>query len=153
MTASLLKSPQVSRTLLSIMTVINNSLVWMVSTRPLTSKSSCPFNNPLVTVPKEPMTTGIILTFMFHSFSILLQVRDTCPAFHILSVLFCGQTGQQSRRFCKYYFLLIITWSGLLAEIWGSVCMSKSHRSLCVLFSWHMLGCAYTLICMVKFLA
>ena len=46
------KSPQVSRTLLSILTVFNNAVVWMVSTQSPTSKSSRPFNNPLVTVPK-----------------------------------------------------------------------------------------------------
>ena len=46
------KSPQVSRTLLSILAVFNNVVVWMVSTRPPTSKSSRPFNNPLVTVTK-----------------------------------------------------------------------------------------------------
>ena len=34
------KSPQVSRTLLSILAVLNNAVVWMVSTRPLISKSS-----------------------------------------------------------------------------------------------------------------
>ena len=43
------KSPQVSRTLLSILAVLNNVVVWMVSTRSPTSKSSRPFNNPLVT--------------------------------------------------------------------------------------------------------
>ena len=62
------KSPQVSRTLLCILAVFNNAVVWMVSTRPPTSKSSRPFNNPLVTVPKAPITIGIIATFMFHSF-------------------------------------------------------------------------------------
>ena len=62
------KSPQVSRTLLSILAVLNNAVVWMVSTHPATSKSSSPFNNPLVTVPKAPITTGIIVTSMFHSF-------------------------------------------------------------------------------------
>ena len=62
------KSPQVSRTLLSILAVLNNAVVWMVSTRPPTSKSSTPFNNPLVTLPKAPVTIGIIVTFMFHSF-------------------------------------------------------------------------------------
>ena len=62
------KSPQVSRTLLSILAVFNNAVVWMVSTRPPTSKSSKPFNNPLVTVPKTPITIGIIVMFMFHSF-------------------------------------------------------------------------------------
>ena len=62
------KSPQVSRTLLSILAVFNNAVVWVVSTRPLTSKSSRLFNNPLVTLPKAPVTIGIIVTFMFHSF-------------------------------------------------------------------------------------
>ena len=50
------KSPQVSRTRLSILTVLSNAVVWIVSTRPLTSKSSRPFNNPLVTVPSAPIT-------------------------------------------------------------------------------------------------
>ena len=59
------KSPQVSRTLLSILAVLNNAVVWMVFTWPPTSKSSSPFNNPLVTVPKAPI---IIVTFMFHVF-------------------------------------------------------------------------------------
>ena len=62
------KSPQVSRTLLSILTVFNNAVVWMVSPFPPTSKSSSPFSNPLVTVPKAPITIGIIVSCMFHSF-------------------------------------------------------------------------------------
>ena len=62
------KSPQVSRTLLSILAVLNNAVVWMVSTRPPTSKSSSPFSSPLVTVPNAPITIGIIVTCMFHSF-------------------------------------------------------------------------------------
>ena len=53
---------------LSILAVFNNAVIWMVSTRPPTCKSSRPFNNPLVTVPKAPVTIGIIVTFMFHSF-------------------------------------------------------------------------------------
>ena len=62
------KSPQVSRTLLGILAVLNNVVVWMVSTSPSTSKSSSPFCNPLVTVPNAPITIGIIVTCMFHSF-------------------------------------------------------------------------------------
>ena len=62
------KSPQVSRTFLSILAVFSHAVVWMVYTRPPTSKSSSPFNNPLVTVPKAPITFSIIFTFMFHSF-------------------------------------------------------------------------------------
>ena len=55
------KSPQVSRTLLSILAVLNNAVVWMVSTRPPISKSSSPFSNPLVTVANAPITIGIII--------------------------------------------------------------------------------------------
>ena len=62
------KYPQVSRTLLSILAVLNNAVVWIVSTRPPTSKSSSPFNNPLFTVPKASIRIGIIVIFMFHSF-------------------------------------------------------------------------------------
>ena len=62
------KSPQVSRTLLSILAVLNNVVVWVVSTGLPTSKSSSPFSNPLVTIPKAPITIGIIFTYMFHSF-------------------------------------------------------------------------------------
>ena len=62
------KSPQVSWTLLSILTVFNNAFLWMVSTHPSTSKSSRHFNNPLVTVPKAPFTIRKIVTFMFHRF-------------------------------------------------------------------------------------
>ena len=62
------KSPQVSRTFLSILAVLNNAVVWMVYTRPPTYKSSSTFDNPLVTVPKAPITIGMIITFMFLSF-------------------------------------------------------------------------------------
>ena len=59
------KSPQVSRTRLNILAVLSNAVLWIVSTHPPTSKSSRPFNNPLVIVPKAPIT---IVTFMFHGF-------------------------------------------------------------------------------------
>ena len=62
------RSTQVSRTLLRVLAVFDNAVVWMVSTRPPTSKSSRLFNNPLVTVPKAPITIGIIVTFMFPRF-------------------------------------------------------------------------------------
>ena len=45
----------VSRTLLSILTVFNNVVVWIVS------KSSSLLNNPLVTVPKASITIIIII--------------------------------------------------------------------------------------------
>ena len=64
------KSPQVSRTLLSILTILNNAVVFMVSTRPPTSKSSSLFSNPLIIVSKTSIKIGKIITSMFHSFSV-----------------------------------------------------------------------------------
>ena len=120
----------------------------MVSTWPPTSKSSKPFNNPLVIVPKAPITIGIIVTSKFHIFFNSLASSRYLFLFHILSVLFCGLPGQRSRQFCWFsFFLLIIIRSGLLAEIRWSVCISKSHRSLCVSFSRTGAGlCIYHLL-------
>ena len=61
-------SSQVSRTLLSILAVLNNIVVCIFSTNSPIFNSSSSFNNTLVTVPKAPITIGIIVTFMFHSF-------------------------------------------------------------------------------------
>ena len=136
------KSPQVSRNHLRILAVLSNAVVWIVSTRPPTFKSSRPFNNPLVIVPNEPITFGTIVNFMFHSF--LSQGRGTYLSFHFSSDLFCGPTGQQSRQFYKFsFFLLIIMRSGLLARIRWSVCMLKSHYYYyyCLVLTLALIGC------------
>ena len=86
--------PQVSRTLLSILAVLNNDVVWMVSTRLPTSKSSIPFSNPLVTVPNAPITIGIIVTCMFHSFFNSLA-RSRYLSFFSHSSFYYYYTGQQ----------------------------------------------------------
>ena len=62
------KSPQVSRTRLSILAALSNAVVWIVSTRLPTSKSSRPFNNPLVTVPNAPITIGTIVYYLIFQF-------------------------------------------------------------------------------------
>ena len=62
------KSPQVSRTLLSILADLNNSVLLMVMARPLISNSSSPLTKPLGTVTSAPITIGITATFMFHRF-------------------------------------------------------------------------------------
>ena len=85
----------------SILAVLKNEIVWMVSTRPFIFKSSSPLNNLLVDVPKAPIMMCINTTLMFHIFFNSYQGRGTYPSFHFLSVLFCGQQGQQSRQFCK----------------------------------------------------
>ena len=130
------KSPQVSRTRLSVLAVLINAVVWIVSTRPPTSKSPRPFNNHLVTVPNAPITIGTIVTFMFHSFFYSLA-RSRYLSFFSLSFRFIlWSAGTAKSKILQILFLLlIITKSGLLAGIWWSVCMLKSHRSLCESFS------------------
>ena len=128
------KSPQVSRTLLSIMTVLNNVVVWMVLTRSLISKSSSHFNSPLVTVLNAPITIGIIVTFMFYSFFNSLA-RYLSFFSHSFSFILWSAGTAKSTILQVLFLLLIIIWSGLWPRFRWSVCMSKSHRSLCVSFS------------------
>ena len=127
-------------TLLSILAVLKNVVVWTLSTRPLISKSSSPFNNPFVTVPKVPIPIGMIFTFMFHSFFIFPKKVEVFILL-ITFLQFYSVVNQNSKvdNFASYlsffFFLLIIIRFGRLVEIRWSVCMSKSHRSLCVTFS------------------
>ena len=131
------KSPQVSRTLLGILAVLNNVVVSMVSILPPTSKFLSPFSNPLFSVSKAPITIGIIFTFMSHSF-FNSRARSKYLSFfsHSFSfILWSAETAMSKILHIFFSFLLIIIRSGVLAEIRLSVCMSKSHRSLYVSFS------------------
>ena len=62
------KFPQVSKTLLSILANLNNSVVWMVSIHTPISNSYNPLSKLLGTVPSAPITIGITITIMSHSF-------------------------------------------------------------------------------------
>ena len=62
-----IKSPQIPRTLLSILGDLN-AVVWMVSACPPISNFSSPLNKPFGTIPSAPITTGLIVTFMFQGF-------------------------------------------------------------------------------------
>ena len=130
------KSLQVSITLLCILADLNNAVVWMTSTRPLISKSSCHCTNLLLTVPRAPITIGITVTFMFHSFFNSLA-RSRYLYFFSLSFTFTlWSAGTAKYTILQVlFFLLIIIRSGRLGEIRWSVCILKSQRSLCVSFS------------------
>ena len=64
------KSGQFFRILLSILADLSNAVIWIVSTSPLISKSFSPFINPSLTVPRAPLTIGIIVTLIFNIFSV-----------------------------------------------------------------------------------
>ena len=106
------------------------------------------FSNPLVTVPNAPITIGIIATCMFYSFFFISLARSRYLSFFSISFSFIlWSAGTAKSTILQILFFLLITIkSGLLAEIWWSVCMSKSHRSLCVSFSRTGVGlCIYHL--------
>ena len=109
----------------------------MVSTSQPTFKSCRPFNNPLVTVLKAPITIGTIVTFMFHSF---FQFSSKVEILILLFTFFrfYSMVSRDSKvdNFANSLFLLlIIIRSDLLVEIWWSLCMPKSHKSLWMSFS------------------
>ena len=142
------KSLQVTRSLLSILAVLNNAVVWMVSTRLLTSKSSSPFSNPLVTVPNAPIIIGIIVTWMFHSFfSSLARSRYLSFFSYSFSFILWSAGTAKSIILQVLFFLLIIIKSSLLAVIRWSVCILKFHWILCESFSRSGAGlCIYHLL-------
>ena len=106
-----------------------------------------PFSNHLVTVPNAPITIGIIVTCMFHSFFNFLARSRYLPFFsYSFSFILWSAGTAKSTILPVFFFLLIIIKSGLLAGIRWSVCMLKSHRSLCVAFSRTVVGlCIYHL--------
>ena len=139
------KSPQVSRTLLSILAVLNNVVVWMVYSCPPTSQSSSPFSNPLVTGSNTPITIGIIVTCMFHSFvNSLARSRYLSFFSHSFSFILWS-AGTANRPFCKFSILFIIIRFGLQVEIKLSVCMSNPIGVYVCHSAGKMLGCAYTI--------
>ena len=109
----------------------------MVSTRPLIFKSSSPFNNPLATIPKAPITIGITVTFMFLFFQFPSE-------FQLLIFLFAFfQFYSMISRESKFSFFCwslsgLVVWSRL-----GDLFVSQNPRGVCAShFPGQMLGCA-----------
>ena len=133
------KSAQVSRTFLSILTYLDNAVVWMVSSCSLISKSSSPFTKLLEIVPSAPITNGITVNFMVYRSFISLASSKYLPlssfSFNFHSVVCAGRQSPLFGRFSFVIFFLAITRSDRLAGIMWSICISKSQNILCVLFS------------------
>ena len=101
---------QLSKTLLDILADINGSLV--------------SFSEPLGTVSSAPPTTG-----MFYSFFKLSGKIKIFVYFLFTFTFLQWSTGKaKSMRWKVLFFLLINTRFDILARIWWSICISKSHR-------------------------
>ena len=128
------KSPQVSRTLLSILSVLSNTVVWIVSILPLISSSPSPLSKNSVNVPRSPITIGITGTFMFLNF-LSSWARSKYLTRFSLSFIFAKWSSRTAKSTIQqfsfsffFFFLLITIRSGLLAGIirWF-VWVSESH--------------------------
>ena len=109
-------------------------MLWFVWSPFFLSKSFSPCTNPVVTVPSASITIGISITFIFHSFFSSLSRSRYLFLFAFLQFYFVASQKSKVHYLGGSLFLLTITRSGHLAEIWWSVCISKSQRSLCVSF-------------------
>ena len=99
----------VSNILLCTLADLNNTVVWMVSTRPLISKSSSPRTNHLEAIPSAIIKISITVTSMFHSFLVHWQSLGTYLSFRFLSVLSCGQQERQCPLFSSSCFFLFFS--------------------------------------------
>ena len=135
------KSLRLSRTLLSILDNLNISLVWMVLILPLISSSSSlrskllgPFQLQLV----SPSTSCSIFFYSrARSKYFFAQVRQNVKIYKFVF-------------FYSFFYFLIISRSGRLAEIKWSVCIWKSQKILCLSFCEFCFG-HIPFGCMIKF--
>ena len=120
------KSPQVSRTLLSILAVLNSAVVWMVSTRQPTPKLSSPLSNPYFTVSNAPITICMIVTCMFHSFFFFPRLRYLSFFSHSFSFILWSAETEKTTILQVPFFLLIIIMSSF-----GDPCVCPIGVSVC----------------------
>ena len=127
---SAIKFSQVSRTLLSILADVNDSLLWIVSTWIFIPKSFSPFNKPLGIVPSAICTIVIIVIFIFHIF---LHLEHG----HFAFFYFCSGVCQND----KVSYLagsLFYCWLLLGLVVWprfGNLFVSQNSRELCAFHS------------------
>ena len=100
---SISKSPQSSRILLSILSDLTNAVVRMVSAHPPISNSSSPLIKPWRIVSSAPITIGITVTFMFHSFLVLRPGLSTFLFSLIFTVVY------QTAKFISWQVLFSFT--------------------------------------------
>ena len=101
------KSPQVSRTLLSILADFNSSVVWMVSILLLISSSSSLFPRFWIIVSRTPTMIGITVTLIIHTFfSSLARSRylSSWSPSNAITSWSIGTAKSTFHRFCFFLF-------------------------------------------------
>ena len=96
------KSTQVPRTLLSILTDLDNAVVWMV----LVSNSGSPFTKPFEIIPSALITVGITITFMFQIFFNFLARFEYLFLFSFSLIFFLWSAGTAKFTIRQILFFL-----------------------------------------------
>ena len=108
----------------------------MVYTRPLISKSSSPCTKPLMTVPSAPITIGITVTFMFHSFFSPLARSRYLSLFFAFFQWSAGMAKSTFRLVLFFFsFFFFFCWLSLGLVVWsrlGDPFVSQNSRGVCV---------------------
>ena len=133
-------SPQVTRTLLSILVDLNNASVRIVSILLLISNSSKLLSKLIGIVPTALTTIGITVNVIFHSFLSSLARSWYLSLFRFILLSLCGSQERQNPLDRKFsFFFLFFFWPG-----WDDVSQNpeefyRSHSLERVLV------CAYTI--------
>ena len=146
------KSPRVSMTFFSILADLNNVVVWMVSTHSLISKSSSPFNNPSMTVPRVPIINCVNVTFIFHS---VFQFLSNVLVFILLLnfFLFCSVFSRDSQVYNSANFIFgWILLDLIVSPSLDALLVCQNPIGVCVSFSGTAAGlCIYHLFAWSNF--
>ena len=140
-----IKSPQISRTLLSILADLSNVVVWMASICPLISEFYCPFTDFWRIISRAPTTIGINVTFMFH---ILFSSLARSWYLSLLSSSFNFTLWSANTAKSTIWQVLFFCWLQLGLVIWarlGDLFVSQNPREA---YPYHSPGqilcCAFT---------
>ena len=124
------ESHKASRTFLSILADLYNSVIRIVSTRPFISMTSSPCTNPWVTIPKAPITVSITVTFLFQSF------------------FFSSLARSMSLSLFSLYFNLILGSAKIISSSSSSTSSSSScniskHTNMMEIFLFYLTSCKF----------
>ena len=131
----------------------------MVSTRILTFNSSSPCTNPLVTVPRTPITIGITVNFTYHSFFSSLA-RSKYLSFFSFSFNYTQMSARTAKSTIRYilffFFFFFFLWLSLALVVWlrlNDSFVYQNPRGVCASHSpGQILSCAYTMCSNLNYL-
>ena len=126
------KSPQLSRTLLSILADHTSAVVGMVLILLLIFSTSSLFSRTLGIVPRAPTTIAFTVTHISHNFSALWQDTSIYLSFCLLLFSYRSSVDQQNLLNDKFFFLLnqflviyfyynwlvSLSWQGIENNVW-----------------------------------